>query len=133
VLCWLVVLVVPGWAPLVMIVLAGAFSVVCVALGGQAEREFGSKDPSQVSADEWAGQALALAGLPMAGGDPLGSAIAVGLGFVAFRVFDIVKPPPARLVERLPGGWGILLDDLVAGVYANLICQAVLRLWLNSA
>jgi phosphatidylglycerophosphatase A len=42
------------------------------------------------------------------------------LAFVLFRAMDIVKPPPARSAERLPGGWGIVTDDLVAGVYANL-------------
>lgn len=43
------------------------------------------------------------------------------LGFVAFRIFDILKPPPARQFERLPGGWGIVTDDLVAAVYAGLV------------
>ena len=55
------------------------------------------------------------------------------LGFLMFRVFDIVKPPPARQLERAHGGWGIMLDDLAAGVYAALVLQGALRLvpgWL---
>ena len=46
------------------------------------------------------------------------------LGFFCFRIMDIVKPPPARQFERLPGGFGIMLDDLMAGVYANLLVRA---------
>jgi phosphatidylglycerophosphatase A len=48
--------------------------------------------------------------------------------FVTFRVFDIVKLPPARQLERLPGGWGILLDDLAAAVFANVVCQGLFRM-----
>jgi phosphatidylglycerophosphatase A len=107
------------------LVLAGA--VVCVALGRFAEDHFGRKDPSQVTADEWAGQALALIGLPAATA-PGGLLIVAAAAFVAFRIFDIIKPPPAYGLQRLPEGWGILVDDLVAGVYANVAAQAILRL-----
>ncbi len=48
------------------------------------------------------------------------------VGFILYRVFDIIKPPPARSLEALPGGWGIMLDDLVAGIYAHLILRVVL-------
>ncbi len=48
----------------------------------------------------------------------------VGAGFVLFRLFDILKPPPAARAERIPGGTGIVLDDLIAGVYANLAVRA---------
>jgi len=47
---------------------------------------------------------------------------------VAFRVFDIIKPPPVRQLEKIPGGWGIVADDLLAGVYANVALQLILRL-----
>jgi phosphatidylglycerophosphatase A len=53
--------------------------------------------------------------------------INLAAAFVAFRIFDITKPPPARQLEALPAGWGILLDDLAAAVYANLACQILLR------
>ncbi|HJZ12686.1 MAG TPA: phosphatidylglycerophosphatase A, partial [Acidobacteriota bacterium] len=50
------------------------------------------------------------------------------LGFLIFRALDIVKPFPARRAERLPGGWGIMIDDVLAGIYGNLLLQ--LGLWL---
>jgi phosphatidylglycerophosphatase A len=50
-------------------------------------------------------------------------------GFVAFRVMDVVKPFPARGLERLPGGWGIMADDLMAGIYANLAVRVLLAVW----
>ena len=53
------------------------------------------------------------------------------IGFFAFRLFDIVKPFPARQAERLPGGWGVMADDLVAGIYAQVLLRLVL--WLGAA
>jgi phosphatidylglycerophosphatase A len=49
--------------------------------------------------------------------------------FILFRLFDVLKPEPARSLERLPRGWGIMLDDVVAGVYANAGTRVVLYLW----
>jgi phosphatidylglycerophosphatase A len=58
------------------------------------------------------------------------SILHVMLGFVFFRVFDIVKPFPARLFQnRLPGGYGIVLDDVVAGIYANLLLLILVKFW----
>lgn len=102
-------------------------SLGCVALGAYAEKAFGRKDPSQCTIDEWAGQSLTFLLLPLGTG-PWTWWLAAGLGFVAFRFFDIVKVPPARQLEALPSGWGVLLDDLAAGVYANIVCQLILRL-----
>jgi phosphatidylglycerophosphatase A len=53
--------------------------------------------------------------------------LTLAVAFAAFRLFDVTKPPPARQLEKLPGGWGILLDDLAAAVYANILCQIALR------
>jgi phosphatidylglycerophosphatase A len=54
----------------------------------------------------------------------------VMLGFIFFRLFDIVKPFPARLFQnRLPGGYGIVLDDVVAGIYANLLLLILVKFW----
>ena len=97
------------------------FSVLCVALGGWAQDFLGRKDPGPVVVDEGAGICLTLLFQPHYG------TWAVILGFVAFRLFDITKPPPCRQLERLPTGWGILADDLAAALYANLLCQVVLR------
>ncbi len=85
----------------------------------------GQKDPSQVVIDEVAGMALTLLGHPL---DP----VAVILGFLFFRFFDILKPFPVRHLERrLPGGIGIVADDLAAGVLANLSLRLVggLHVW----
>ena len=104
-----------------------ASCVACVALGRFTEQAFGKKDPGQCTIDEWAGQAIALSGMPLGAG--LGRwAIIAAVAFAAFRLFDIVKPPPARRLEKLPHGWGVLLDDLAAGIYANIAAQLVLRL-----
>jgi phosphatidylglycerophosphatase A len=54
------------------------------------------------------------------------------LGFVLFRVMDVVKPYPARDLEALPEGWGIMSDDLMAGVYANLALRVALVVWPQS-
>lgn len=113
-----------------MIALAVAASAVCVALGSFAEETYGKRDPSQCTVDEWAGQAVALLLLPL-GGQVRGLLTAVGAAFLTFRLFDIVKPPPARRLEKLPGGWGILMDDVIAGVYANVVCQLLLRVGLG--
>jgi len=114
----------------VMLALLASASVGCVALGGFAESAFGRKDPHQCTIDEWAGQAAALALLPV-GASGWRLWVVVAGSFVAFRLLDILKPPPARWLQRLPAGWGILLDDLVAGVYANAACQVVFRLYLG--
>jgi phosphatidylglycerophosphatase A len=114
-----------------LVALAIVFSVVCVLFGGHAEAAFAGKDPSQVVADEVAGQAVALLFLPWrldshANAVPWNLAIAV-TGFLTFRLMDILKPPPANSLQRLPCGWGILIDDLVAGLYALALTQVITR------
>lgn len=103
---------------------AAAFVVVgsCVTLawGGRAVDRRGGKDPGWVVSDEWAGQGLALlAAAP--GLDPRLWLAAFGL----FRLLDITKPGPLRRLERAPGGLGVLLDDLGAGVLAGLLVVAL--------
>jgi phosphatidylglycerophosphatase A len=81
--------------------------------------EVGQKDPSVVVVDEVVGQWVALLVLPFTPG-------IAALSFVLFRVMDVFKPWPARDLERLPGGFGIMADDLMAGAYANLLVRVVL-------
>ena len=102
--------------------------VVCVALGNFTERAFGKKDPGQCVIDEWAGQAVALLGAPLSGAELVPTLTVTAIGFFAFRFFDILKPFPARRMEKLPKGWGVLCDDLIAGLYALAIVQ-LWRIW----
>jgi phosphatidylglycerophosphatase A len=95
------------------------FSFATVRWAPAAERLFGTHDPRHVVSDEIAGQSVAL--LPAV--DPLGTLWA----FLAFRVFDVLKPWPIRRLEKLPGGVGILADDLAAGA-AGAAVVALVRL-----
>ncbi len=92
--------------------------------GGHAERFFGRIDPRFVVIDEVAGQMVTFLARPDASWKWLLA------GFVLFRVFDVLKPFPARRAERLPGGWGIMLDDVVAGAY-SLVTLLVLGLLMR--
>ena len=80
------------------------------------------KDPSYVVIDEFFGFFVTLSLLPQSVG--LGIA-----GFFLFRFLDIVKPFPARRSEDLPGGWGVVIDDLIVGVYGNLVLRGALLVW----
>jgi phosphatidylglycerophosphatase A len=82
-----------------------------------AERSLGGKDPGAIVIDEVAGMALSVLALPL-------TPVALLAGFVLFRVFDIVKPYPANALQRLAGGVGVMLDDIVAGLYALLLLLA---------
>jgi phosphatidylglycerophosphatase A len=86
--------------------------------------EHRTADPSIVVIDEIVGIWIALLFVPK-------TVPAVILAFVAFRAFDIIKPQPARALERIPNGWGIMLDDVVAGVYANIATQIALYAWVR--
>jgi phosphatidylglycerophosphatase A len=104
------------------------FSWACIAFGDGAEVYFGKKDPGSVVADETAGQAIPLVALPAAATGEFWHLVAtLAIAFVAFRVFDILKLWPANGLQKHPGGWGILLDDLVAGVQAMVVVQVVVR------
>jgi len=94
---------------------------VGVKVSTDAERVWG-KDPGCVVIDEIVGFGVTVALLP----GTLSVAVA---GFFVFRFLDVVKPPPARQLERLPGGWGVMLDDVAAGLYGNLLLRAGLELW----
>jgi phosphatidylglycerophosphatase A len=86
------------------------------------EDRFGGKDPSEAVADEMSGFLVTMAFVPL-------SAVTLAAGFFLFRLTDVIKPFPARALERLPGGWGIVADDVVAGVYANLLLWVFLWIW----
>jgi phosphatidylglycerophosphatase A len=112
----------------VMIALVIGFSWSCIALGDAGEARWG-KDPSRIVADETAGQALTLLFLPAWCFQDRGRALLYLLiAFVAFRVCDVLKPWPANSLQRVRGGWGVLLDDLVAGAYAGLLTLAFAKI-----
>lgn len=116
-------------------VLAAVFLFFCwasLAGGGEAEYVFGKKDPGKVVADETAGQVLPLIALPAASlATGPTTLFTLAFAFVAFRVADIVKPWPARSLQKLPGGLGILVDDLFAGLYALAAVQIAAQLALG--
>jgi phosphatidylglycerophosphatase A len=102
------------------------FVVVTVAgtwAAHRAERLLGGKDPGAIVIDEIAGMTLAVLAFP-----PTLAVLAVG--FVLFRIFDVIKPFPAHASQQLRGGVGIVVDDLIAGLYA-LIVIAILRATLG--
>lgn len=112
-----------------LLLIALIFSIVCVRFGAEAEHRFGKKDPGQVVADETAGQAIALLFLPwrpMIDSEGwIWNVALAATAFFAFRILDIIKPPPANQIQRLAGGWGILADDLIAGGYALIVAQGI--------
>jgi phosphatidylglycerophosphatase A len=129
-----------GWAPLAPGTVASALTVVvlwlvpfsrlalvvffvAVTLIGtwaaeQAERMLGRKDPGAIVVDEVAGMSLSVLALPL-------TLPVLTVAFVLFRIFDVVKPTPARQAQALPGGLGVMVDDLVAGIYALVIVAAL--------
>jgi phosphatidylglycerophosphatase A len=107
------------WIQLAAVV---AVTILGVLAGGRLATMLGAKDPGMVVVDEVAGQWITLLALPMT------PVIAVA-GFLLFRVMDIVKPWPARALERLPGGLGIMADDVAAGIYAHLLLRLGLAVW----
>ena len=106
----------PRWAGLSLLL---ASLLALLSIRG-AERSFGRTDARQIVIDEVVGIAVSLWWIPHTW--PL-----LASGFVLFRVLDIVKPPPLRALERLPSPWGVLLDDVGAGVYTSLLLHAWLR------
>ena len=93
------------------------FTLLAIGLAGKAEKFLGVNDPPLVVIDEIAGQLITLAALPA-------HWIYMLAGFFLFRLFDIIKPWPANKINRdMHGGSGIVLDDVVAGLYANFVLQ----------
>jgi len=113
----------PGWQPWLALALALFVVAIGIPAATRVSRASGLKDPHFVVIDEVAGQLIALVGVPVAWKSLL-------MGFILFRGFDIVKPPPVRRLEQLPEGVGIVVDDLGAGVYAWIVMQALLHFHL---
>lgn len=104
-----------------LFVIAAVF-VVGLWSGTIAEHHFGGIDPGPVVLDEVLGMLITLALLPV----NLAGAI---VGFVVFRVLDVVKPWPSARFERLPGGLGVMADDVMAAIYGNLMMRGLMALF----
>ena len=116
-LCFLLSLL----GPLQGMVFIVGFAGFAVWIAGKAEKVFQQKDSRLIVIDEMAGFLVTLYLIPWSTGALVG-------GFLLFRLMDIAKPFPIRRLETgLPGGWGVVGDDILAGVYANLILRVIIR------
>ncbi|MBI3549837.1 MAG: phosphatidylglycerophosphatase A [Elusimicrobia bacterium] len=115
-----------GWAMLYLLptqpvqyaaTVAAAILAACW-VSGEAERGLGTKDDPRIIIDEIVGYWVTVAFLPR-------KAAVLALGFLLFRFFDSVKLPPYRWLERLPGGFGVVMDDVGAGIAANLVLRVL--------
>jgi phosphatidylglycerophosphatase A len=113
----------PVWQPWTAILLAAVAVLVGIPAATRVARASRLKDPQFVVIDEVAGQLITLIAAPITWQSLL-------LAFILFRGFDIVKPPPVRLLERLPEGAGIVIDDVGAGLYALAVMRIVLHFGL---
>jgi len=95
-------------------------TIIAIPAASMAERKYGH-DGREIVVDEVAGQMIAFLFLPA-------SAATFVLGFFLFRLFDILKPFPAGRSQRLPSGLGVVTDDVIAGIYANLALRLILHL-----
>jgi phosphatidylglycerophosphatase A len=107
----------PVWNQIIILI-GSIFLAIFIA--GSAEKILKSKDPSQVVIDEIVGYMTAMVGVPF-------SWTAAITGFLIFRIMDILKPYPIRKIDQnLSGGWGIVLDDVLAGVYTRIILSLII-------
>ena len=116
---WLIAYFLIGGDQLVLASVAIVTFVLSIWSAGVAEKTFGH-DAKKIVIDEWAGMFISVIMVPF-------SLPNYVIAFVAFRLFDVVKIPPARQCEKLPGGLGITMDDVVAGIQANILLQVLIR------
>jgi phosphatidylglycerophosphatase A len=110
---------------MVFFIIAGSW--VCVQYAPAVIAVTGKKDPGLIVADEVAGQAITMLVIAMIGlFQGLDICKSMALGFLLFRLFDILKPWPCKRLEKLPAGVGILADDLMAGVYGGIVAAIVI-------
>lgn len=118
----------PGWVAMLM---ALALLLILVPITHRTCEHWGIADASRITVDEVLGQAITLIGLRhfvlVEGIMPPWYFVLAG--FLLFRILDIVKPFPARTMDRQPSGWGVMLDDVVAGVYGALVLYASVKIF----
>jgi len=103
-------------SPALHIALTAVFIIIGTVSSHTAEKLMGHNDPPSVVIDEFAGMLAAMLFLPQSKGYLVAA-------FILFRVFDILKPPPIMQGQRLPGGWGIMADDLLSAAFTNIVLQ----------
>ena len=108
----------PEWQFAIVVIGVIALAIVTAE---RADRAWGTHDSGRIVIDEVAGYLVTVALVDRS------SWIVLLTGFVLFRLLDIVKPPPVRHLERLPGGWGVVLDDVAAGVIGMAVLWALAR------
>lgn len=114
-----IIYLIPGFEnPTILLLLISIFTVVGVKLGSKFEKIYG-KDPKECTIDEFVGTWISLLFLPK-------NLVYVLGAFLIWRVFDVIKPFPANYVEKIKGGWGIMLDDIIAGFYSFIVIQIIL-------
>jgi len=119
----------------VMAAFVVAASVACVACVPAVAALAGKTDPGEVVVDEVAGQAVAFLIIPLILPADLSMkqrCLIAGLGFLLFRVLDITKPWPIKKLEALPAGWGVLADDLLAGLFAAVLLAIGVKVWFTT-
>ena len=126
----------PSWAILAaMGVLIVIGSIGCVKLSPHTMAVTGQEDPDEIVLDEVAGQPICFLTLPFwptAVFTPKGMLAVAAAGYFFFRLFDTLKPWPCKKLEELSAGWGILADDLVAGLYAAVVLVIAIRWYMAS-
>lgn len=118
----IIIYLIPGFEELIIIIPATiSFMIYGIYLGTKFEAEYG-KDPAQCTIDEVVGTWISLIALPK-------TIWIITAAFFLWRILDIVKPPPARNLEKLKGGLGIMIDDVVSGIYTLIIMHLVVYLF----
>jgi phosphatidylglycerophosphatase A len=113
---------IPGFEqPFIIIPSIIIFMISGIFIGNKFEAEYG-KDPAQCTIDEFVGMWISLVALPKTVGIAMTT-------FLLWRILDIIKPPPARNLERLKGGLGIMIDDVISGIYTLIIMHLVVYLF----
>ena len=118
----LLIYLIPGFEnPVLLLLLISLFSIVGIFVGTKFELVYG-KDPKQCTIDEMVGMWISLLFVPK-------SILPVLAAFIIWRIFDIVKPFPANIAEKLSGGLGIMLDDIIAAIYSLAITHILIHLF----
>lgn len=106
----------------IILLIASVLTTILGRYSAKVVEPIWGEDSSKIVIDEVAGMLITLCIVPF-------SLLNLGLGFVLFRFFDIYKPLYIRHFEKYPNGWGVMLDDVAAGIYANIVLQIIIFFW----